>query len=196
MLSITPRIKLKQCFTYLTTAVLLFSIEIPVAISAETDAIDTELRKLISERFDSLEITELTPSPVKGVYELISNGQIFYISDDANHLFTGALVDTQSRSDLTAARKGKVHLGLINQIDEKDMLIYEANSAPHATMTIFTDTSCPYCSRLHAEIDELLDEGIRVRYLMFPRAGLGSSTHQELESVWCAKNPHEAMTTG
>jgi thiol:disulfide interchange protein DsbC len=47
---------------------------------------------------------------------------------------------------------------------------------------------------MHAEIDTLLEEGIRVRYLMFPRAGIGSQGHKDLESVWCADDPLEAMT--
>jgi len=171
-------------------AILMFPIN---QASADEASIST-LKKLIAERFDGLEITELTPSPVDGVYELVSQGQIFYISENADHLFTGALIEVQSRTDLTAARKGKVHVGLINQIEEKDMLIYEPTIEAQGTLTIFTDTSCPYCSKLHEEIDELLVAGIRVRYLMFPRAGLGSGTHQELESVWCASDPHQAMT--
>jgi len=35
---------------------------------------------------------------------------------------------------------------------------------------------------------------VRVRYLLFPRAGLDSQAHKDLESVWCADNPQEAMT--
>lgn len=159
-----------------------------------TEDILKNLQVEINERFDGLEITALTVSPVPGVYELVSGGQVFYISEDANHLFTGALIDTVTQADLTAARKSKIYLDIINEIDDKDMLVYEPENEAKGTVTVFTDTSCPYCSRLHAEIDELLDEGIRVRYLMFPRAGIGSKTHQELESVWCAEDPHEAMT--
>ena len=43
-------------------------------------------------------------------------------------------------------------------------------------------------------MDTLLDEGVSVRYLLFPRAGLGSQGHKDLESVWCADDPQAAMT--
>ena len=59
---------------------------------------------------------------------------------------------------------------------------------------VFTDTSCPYCSRLHEEIGALSDANIRVRYLLYPRAGLDSDAAKQLESVWCSDDPQNAMT--
>ncbi|MEE9334487.1 MAG: DsbC family protein [Granulosicoccaceae bacterium] len=172
-----------------------FVASVSTASSENTDQVLKNIESLIAARFQGLEITKISPSPVKGIYEWVSGGQIFYISEDANHLFNGALIDTITRSDLTAARVGKIHIGLINDIGDHNMLIYEPQKPINKTVTVFTDTSCPYCSQLHSEIDELLGEGIRVRYLMFPRAGLGSETHKELESVWCANDPLAAMTS-
>ena len=74
------------------------------------------------------------------------------------------------------------------------MLIYEPEGPSERSITVFTDISCGYCRRLHEDIDALLDEGVRVRYLLFPRAGLGSQGHKDLESVWCAEDPQAAMT--
>jgi thiol:disulfide interchange protein DsbC len=77
---------------------------------------------------------------------------------------------------------------------EDNMLVYEPDEPTGRSITVFTDISCGFCRRLHADIDQLLDEGVAVRYLLFPRAGLGSSGHQALEDVWCNENPQEAMT--
>ena len=74
------------------------------------------------------------------------------------------------------------------------MLIYEPDNYSGRSITVFTDTSCGFCRKLHQEIDQILDAGIAVRYLLFPRAGLGSAAHKNLESVWCSDNPQEAMT--
>ncbi len=78
--------------------------------------------------------------------------------------------------------------------DKENMLIYEPEVPSNRSITVFTDISCGYCRRLHGEINTLLDEGVRVRYLLFPRAGLGSQGHKDLESVWCADDPQAAMT--
>jgi len=85
-------------------------------------------------------------------------------------------------------------MSLLQDMGEDNMLVYEPDEPTGRSITVFTDISCGFCRRLHADIDQLLDEGVAVRYLLFPRAGLGSSGHQALEDVWCNENPQEAMT--
>ena len=36
--------------------------------------------------------------------------------------------------------------------------------------------------------------GIEVRYLAFPRAGVGSKTYNSMVSAWCADDPNTAIT--
>jgi thiol:disulfide interchange protein DsbC len=37
-------------------------------------------------------------------------------------------------------------------------------------------------------------QGIKVRYLMYPRAGVGSESFAKAVAVWCADNRQEALT--
>jgi thiol:disulfide interchange protein DsbC len=55
-------------------------------------------------------------------------------------------------------------------------------------ITVFTDTTCPYCHKLHEEVPELNKRGIEVRYVAFPRQGLGSPGDEQLQAVWCSKD--------
>lgn len=178
-------------------AIGLFVFSVIAAMTGTSaQEIDSEatLKRILGQRLPSIIIESIEPSPIPGVYELVSGGQIYYASSDGQFIIDGSVIDTVSRENITATRLGGVQLSLINALDESEMLVYEPEHTTDRSITIFTDTSCPYCSKLHAEIDELLDNGIRVRYLMFPRAGLGSESHRELESVWCADDPHTAMT--
>ncbi|MBX2879141.1 MAG: DsbC family protein [Granulosicoccus sp.] len=153
------------------------------------------IEKMLAERLPNIEVTNIQASPVKGVYELVSDGQIYYVSADGAYIFDGDLIDMAERRNLTTERKGSLHLELINSVSEDNMLVYNTPDDSDRAITVFTDVSCGYCRKLHAELDELLDGGVKVRYLMFPRAGIGSQAHKDLESVWCADNPQEAMTT-
>ena len=63
-----------------------------------------------------------------------------------------------------------------------------------ATVTVFTDIDCGYCRKLHQEVPELNRLGIAVRYLAYPRAGLGSDSYDKAVSAWCADNPRLALT--
>ena len=152
------------------------------------------IRAKLHERLPDLNVASLEESVIPGLYELITDGEIYYVSASGDHIIDGDMIDMTTRSNLTAARKGKIHLSLINAVAEADMLIYEPKQKSDRSLTVFTDISCGYCRKLHSELDELLDGGVRVRYLMFPRAGLGSQAHKDLESVWCAEDPQEAMT--
>ncbi len=72
-------------------------------------------------------------------------------------------------------------------------IIYGPKSNPKGVITVFTDIDCSYCRKLHFEINQLSKLGIQVRYLAFPRQGIGSSSYNKLVSVWCSSNPEETM---
>ena len=59
---------------------------------------------------------------------------------------------------------------------------------------MFTDIDCGYCRKLHGEMDKYNAEGITVRYLMFPRAGIDSPSYKKAVTVWCNKDQQDAMT--
>jgi len=43
-------------------------------------------------------------------------------------------------------------------------------------------------------VKQLNDNGIAVRYLAFPRAGLGSPAYEAAESAWCSDDKKSALT--
>lgn len=153
-----------------------------------------ELEAKLSDKLPGINVTSVADSPVPGLYELVTDGQIYYVDESAEYLVNGSLIRLSDRTNLTDSRLGGIHSALIEKVGEENMLIYEPEEASDRSITVFTDISCGYCRKLHAELDTLLEEGVRVRYLMFPRAGLGSQGHKDLESVWCADDPQAAMT--
>jgi len=159
----------------------------------EDNTVELVLQSL-AEQLPGIEFTDVAPSAIPGLFEVIADGRVFYVDETAQHLIDGALIRLNDRVNLTEARLSGIHMSMIHEMDEQDMLIYEPEQSSDRSITVFTDISCGYCRRLHEEIDTLLSEGVRVRYLLFPRAGLGSQAHKDLESVWCADNPQEAMT--
>ncbi len=154
-----------------------------------------QLEQALSEKMPDLEITEITATPIPGVLELLTGGDVIYLTPDANYMFQGNLIDLQARVNLTEARQGKVHMALINKVPDAETVVFAPEKSEDVReITVFTDTTCPYCSKLHEEVDNLNAAGIKVRYLLYPRAGLGSSAHKELMSVWCADDQQSAMT--
>ena len=152
------------------------------------------LRTGIEEKLPGVRLSSVAETPADGLFEVIIDGGIYYVDASGDYLIEGSLIQLSSRENLTEARLGSLHTGMLAEMDEADMLIYEPDEPSERSITVFTDISCGYCRRLHADIDTLLDAGVRVRYLLFPRAGLESQGHKDLESVWCADDPLDAMT--
>ena len=164
------------------------------AISPEDAAQMEQAKQRLVQRLPQFESAQISTSSIPGLFEVIIDSAIYYIDETGDYLIDGSLIRLTDRVNVTESRLGKIQMKFIDEVDDKDMLIYEPEVEPTGTLTVFTDISCGYCRRLHEELPTLLDAGVRVRYLLFPRAGLGSQGHKDLVSVWCADNPQEAMT--
>lgn len=176
-----------------TLSVLVASLVASICFA--NDAEIKQLEQALQEKMPELEITEISETPVPGIFELLTGGDVVYLTPDAGFMFQGSLIDLDARTNLTQLRQGQVHMALINKIPDEETVVFAPEKSDNMReMTVFTDTSCPYCSKLHEDVDELNAAGIKVRYLLYPRAGLGSGAHKELMSVWCAEDQQSAMT--
>ncbi len=178
--------------TSIVSAAILFTLSCYAAVAGAQDQQDPEkqLREALAELAPNLPITSISESVLPGVYEVISGAQVYYLSPNGRYLVEGSIIDLEQQVNVSEQKRGSLQLALIEQIPEDQMIVFnnESNDAPR-WITVFTDTDCGYCQRLHQEIETITDADIRVRYLMFPRAGLGSQAHKDLESVWCADDP-------
>ena len=132
-------------------------------------------------------------SPIAGLYELTYGTDIVYVTKDGHYLLQGDIFDVQKRENVTAPKRQQARLNAVNAVGEKNMIIFAPKQTKYE-VTVFTDVECGYCRKLHQEMSELNGLGVKVRYLAFPRAGIGSSTYDKMVSVWCADDPHKAMT--
>ena len=151
-----------------------------VAIPDANDPIVTKFAEL------GVTVKQISPSPVAGLKELITDKGVLYASADGQYLMQGTLIDLNNRNNLTEqALNGVRQEGLAQY--EDSMIVYKAKNEKHSI-------SCGYCRKLHRELDDLLEAGITVKYLAFPRGGLQGSGYADLMNVWCAKDQQEAMT--
>ena len=159
---------------------------------AEADTREA-ITKALGGIFPGVTPTEINPSPMAGVSEVLIGPRLFYISNDGKYLLQGSLIDMATRTDISEERRNGLRLAAINELGEEKMIVFPAKDARH-TITVFTDIDCGYCRKLHDEIAQYNDKGITVRYLAFPRAGVGSASYNKAVSVWCEKDKQSAMT--
>ena len=176
------------------TGVCLLFVGITLSgLSLAGSATDAAIKKSLKNVFPGITPGEITPSPMAGVSEVLIGPRLFYVSNDGKYLLQGSLIDLETRTDLSEARRNSIRLDAVNDLGEKNMIIFPAKNSKH-TISVFTDIDCGYCRKLHSEIDQYNAKGITVRYLAFPRAGIGSPSYDKAVSVWCEKDRQAAMT--
>lgn len=179
---------------YALVLVLSLAIQTPAMASDDAEQI-SQVREKLEENLPDIPVDHVATTLVPGVFEVISEGQVYYVDSTVSFLFDGNLVDLNGRKNLTEASMVAQNLRYIDAIGEDNMLIYKkANEESTRSISVFTDLDCPYCQRLHSELDILLDAGVSIRYLLYPREGLNTQAHKNLESVWCASDRHAALT--
>lgn len=136
----------------------------------------------------------VVPAAVPGLYEVVLGGQVLYLSEDGRFAIQGDIMDLGSRDNLTENRRGEIRGKAIDAIGENNMVIFAPEGPVRHTVTVFTDIDCGYCRKLHTQMDAYNKEGIKIRYLWFPREGIGSESYNKAVSVWCAADRRDALT--
>lgn len=165
-----------------------------VAPLAHADA-EQAIRKTLNTLQSDLKVESVGESPVKGLYQVqLEGGRVLYMSGDGQYLMQGYLYQMRDGQMLNLTEQAE-SVAVARQLDalpRNEMVIF-APKNPKTHITVFTDTDCGYCQLLHKEVPELNRQGVEVRYLAYPRAGVDSSTYKDLVSVWCAKDQQDAM---
>ncbi len=152
--------------------------------------------KMIHERIEKelgQKVTSVSQSVIPGVYEVVVPPKVFYLTADGRYLIAGDLIDLESRVNLSAEVRSVARVDAIKALDESTMIVFAPKEVKH-TITVFTDIDCGYCRKLHSEMDAYNKLGIKVRYMAYPRAGVGSPSFDKAVSVWCADDKAKAMT--
>jgi len=137
----------------------------------------------------------ITPSPIDGVYEVSAGSRVVYVSADGRYVLQGDLIDLKKQVNVTEARRSAGRADVLKEMDEDSMIVFAPEGEAKHTVTVFTDIDCPYCRKLHQEVGKMNEMGIEVRYMAYPRAGVGSASYGKAVSVWCADDRQEAMST-
>lgn len=144
------------------------------------------LAEKLKKAMPGLSIDALTPSAIPGVYELVSAGDVAYITADGVHMIQGTLFNIPGRKNLTEKTLSVQRVKAMQTIDPAALLVYPAKGKQVHAITVFTDPSCPYCHRLHDEIPKLNEMGVTVRYALYARSGNGTLTARQISEVMCA----------
>ena len=159
--------------------------------------IGNQMAERLLELSPQMQVERVISLEELGMYAIeISGGRTIYGMEDGIHFFTGNLFRFDGDiTNLSELRQNTKRKQLMNAISDEDTIAFgEGQGGSVETINVFTDVDCGYCRKLHSEIAEINAFGIRVRYLAYPRGGIGSEGYQKLVTAWCSKDSQETLT--
>ena len=171
----------------------LLSLGLPALAADAQPPVDATLAARLKGVFPDLQISRVSPAPVPGLFEVLVGTDVFYMTADGRYLLQGDLLDLAERRNVTEQQRSAIRAERIGEVPLADMIEFAPPNRKHV-LYVFTDVQCTYCRRLHRDMAEINKRGIAVRYLAFPRAGVGSAVFTQMESVWCSADRRQALT--
>jgi len=186
---------LKQITLFLLVTIASVTLSYAEKASPEVTAVITS--KLSAARPD-LSFGSVETTLIENLYLVRVNGtQFLYVNKTGDYILDGNMFQARPGmfvpvKDLEAAN---IRRELMASINIDDTIVFPAVAETKAVVYVFTDVDCGYCRKLHNEVlPDLTLNGVEVRYLAYPRAGLGSSSYRKIASAWCADDKQAALT--
>lgn len=137
-----------------------------------------------------LKFGEPKPSRIQGMYEVqVQGGPVIYVSASGDYFVAGELFKVEPGKFVSIAR-----VEALKEVKRKDMILFSPKGTPKASVYVFTDVDCGYCRKLHQEVPKLNEMGIEVRYLAYPRAGVGSESYLKMVTAFCSDDRAATLT--
>jgi thiol:disulfide interchange protein DsbC len=175
----------------MNTLLRIFTLFVTISAATQVSADDiAELKQSLAKSLPQYEASHIEKTPIEGIYQVIIGGQVIYMTRDARYMIDGNLIDLSTKKNYTEDAMSGIRLSEIEKLGEDKMVVYTPENIKH-TITVVTDIDCPYCRRLHNEMDQYMAGGVQVRYIFMPLKG--KSDFRTTVSVWCAKDRNEAL---
>lgn len=199
---------------FTTLAATLFSIAMTACSNADTPAKDTSMtattpatgaatdlteRNASNRLKDTLaanlkasginaKVTNIRRTEVPNLYWISLEGlPSVYATSDGKYIFQGEVVrlDKNKIHNISEDLQAGDTKTLLSTVKLQDTIIFKPSGNTRAVVYVFTDASCPYCHKLHEEMDSITAKGIEVRYLAWPRA---EQFVPVMNAIWCSED--------
>ncbi|MGH8214540.1 MAG: DsbC family protein [Rhodanobacteraceae bacterium] len=162
------------------------------AATAITPEVRASIAATVARMAPAAKPQSILPVPIAGLYQVVVQGQVLYMTGDGRYVIQGDAFDVAARKSLNSLTLNRLRREAIAKLS-RDRMIRFAPADPKYTVTVFTDLDCPYCRAFHANMAEINKLGIAVDYLFWPRTGLGTPSAQKAVDVWCDNDRRTAL---
>ncbi len=177
----------------------VMSVFMALALSASSGAQEDKpgdtaarIQKTLQTRLPKITIEKVQPSQWPWLYEVITDGELFYTDATGDYLFYGKVMDTRTREDLTTKRWNDL-LKVSFDALPLNLAIKLVKGDGSRKLVVFADPHCPYCAAFEKTLQEVTD--VTVYTFLFPLESIHPGATEKAKQIWCAQNRQVAWAT-
>ncbi len=159
------------------------------AITQQAMAGDAEIKAAIESLYPTARVTGVTPTPMKGMYEVTIGQDVIYSDEMGKFLIYGPLVDTVTKKNLTDVTKER-----LSRIDFKDLplelAIKTVKGDGSRVFATFEDPNCGYCKKMHDSLKNV--DNFTMYSFLTPI--LSEDSKSKSKAIWCSTDKTAALT--
>jgi thiol:disulfide interchange protein DsbC len=145
---------------------------------------EAQIKRLVAPRMGAdIKVDSVTKTPYGGLYEVRTNGDIFYTDETARYMFVGKIVDLTNLQDVTRARVDQISAIRFSDLP-LDQAIKTVRGDGRRVMAVFEDPNCPFCKKLHQTMRNIDNVTIYTFLLNI----LSDDSALKAKNIWCAPN--------
>jgi thiol:disulfide interchange protein DsbC len=151
-------------------------------LAADIEAIRNNLRTAMP----NVEIGEIRPSPIAGLFEVVGNKKnVFYVEESGKLAFMGNIVDLAKKQNLTQQRAEELSKIDFAQLP-LDNAIVKVKGNGSRKIALFSDPDCPFCKQLEKELVNITD--VTIYTFLYPLTSIHPDARRKAEIIWCASD--------
>ncbi|MEJ6612245.1 MAG: DsbC family protein [Porticoccus sp.] len=185
--------------SYILAAFSLLYAAVPVAAEGVSSEIAKKITDTLKASRPDLKFGKVEKTKIQGLYLIRVNAtQSLYVGETGEYAVAGDMYHVKPGQFAPVVPRHIIEMrkNKIDAIALDDVIAFPSlTGKTKAIIYVFTDVDCHFCQKFHNEtLPDLSMRGVEVRYLAYPRAGIGSDSYQKMTSAWCASDKKTALS--
>jgi thiol:disulfide interchange protein DsbC len=148
---------------------------------------EAEVKLALDKNYPQVgKVTQVNKSPIPGLYEVVTENQLFYTDDKVSYLIVGNMFDLKTMRNITEERSKSLFA-----IDFKklpfELALKKVKGDGSRKLAYFTDPNCGYCKKLERELQKV--NNVTLYLFLYP---IFPGSDEKVQGVLCSKDKLKA----
>ena len=163
---------------------LLLMLAAVFCLSAHAD--EAKVKSILKKNYPQIgNVENVYKAPYLGLYEVVTDDQLFYTDEKAQYLINGSIYDMKNGRNLTEERSRKLFAVDFDKLPF-EIAVKRVKGNGQRKMAYLTDPNCGYCKKLEGELKNMDNVTLyRFLYPIFP------GSDEKVRNILCSADPNK-----